>query len=381
MIQRNILENPAWYTAYTPYQPEISQGRLEALLNFQTMIADLTALDIANASLLDEATAAAEAMAMAQRISQSGANGLFRRPGLPPADARRACRPAPKRWAGRSSSATRMQDLDPAAIFGALFQYPGTFGDVRDFREPIARLKAAGAISVLAADPLALTLLTPPGELGADIAIGSTQRFGVPMGYGGPHAAYIATKDAHKRALPGRLVGVSVDSRGNKAYRLALQTREQHIRREKATSNICTAQVLLAVIASMYAVYHGPEGLKAIARRVHETASHLEAGLTTLGWSVRSSAYLRHHHGRSRRAARRPSSNARVESGINLRDIPSCHGTSCIGISCDETTTTEVVQRVWCAFGESPPRRRSGPASSQAMRSKFRPSCAATATF
>src|SRR3954465_1895322 len=222
VIQRNILENPAWYTAYTPYQPEISQGRLEALLNFQTMIADLTALDIANASLLDEATAAAEAMAMAQRISQSGRTVFF---------ADRDCHPQTLAVLQTRAEALGwqvvtgdpMRDIDPAAIFGALFQYPGTFGEVRDFREPIARLRAAGAISVVAADPLALTLLKPPGELGADIAIGSTQRFGVPMGYGGPHAAYIATKDVHKRALPGRLVGVSVDSRGNKAYRLALQ--------------------------------------------------------------------------------------------------------------------------------------------------------------
>src|SRR5690242_7758544 len=276
VIQRNVLENPAWYTAYTPYQSEISQGRLEALFNFQTLVAELTGLEIANASLLDEATAAAEAMAMAHRVADIDRNVFF---------ADRDCHPQTLAVLQVRAEAIGWQvrvgdplcDLDPTQVFGAIFQYPGTFGDIRDLRGPIAALKGACAISIIAADPLALTLLTPPGELGADIAIGSMQRFGLPMGYGGPHAAYIATKDAHKRALPGRLVGASIDSRGNPAFRLALQTREQHIRREKATSNICTAQVLLAVIASMYAVYHGPKGLKAIARRVHARAAALRA--------------------------------------------------------------------------------------------------------
>src|SRR4029077_5165276 len=267
VIQRNILENPAWYTAYTPYQPEISQGRLEALLNFQTMVADLTGLEIANASLLDEATAAAEAMAMAQRITHSERTMFFVDEDCHPQMlAVLAVRAEALGWSVQIGDP--LHDLDATQVFGAIFQYPGTFGQIRDLREPVVRLKAANAISIVSADPLALAILKPPGEVGADIAIGSMQRFGVPMGYGGPHAAYIATKDVHKRALPGRLLRVCVDSRGNKAYRLALQTREQHIRREKATSNICTAQVLLAVIASMYAVYHGPEGLKAIARRV-----------------------------------------------------------------------------------------------------------------
>jgi glycine dehydrogenase len=351
VIQRNILENPAWYTAYTPYQPEISQGRLEALLNFQTMIADLTALDIANASLLDEATAAAEAMAMAQRISQSGRTVFFADGDCHPQTlAVLKTRAEALGW--QVAVGDPMQDIDPTVVFGALLQYPGTFGEVRDFRAPIAQLKAGGAIAVMAADPLALTLLKPPGELGADIAIGSMQRLGLPMGYGGPHAAYIATKEVYKRALPGRLVGVSVDRRGNEAYRLALQTREQHIRREKATSNICTAAVLLAVIASMYVVYHGPDGLKAIARRVHKTASRVKAGLVALGWNVRPSAFfdtITVEVGEQRKTILQRA----VESGINLRDIPSCHGRSCIGISCDETTTMEIVEKVWCAFGES----------------------------
>jgi len=278
VIQRNILENPAWYTPYTPYQPEISQGRLEALLNFQTMIVDLTGLEIANASLLDEATAAAEGMALARRVALSKATAFFvDRDCHPQTIAVVRTRAEPL---GRQVVvADPMTALDPTAVFGALFQYPGCSGKIQDFRQAIAALHASGSLAVMAADPLALALLTPPGEMGADIAIGSTQRFGVPIGCGGPHAAYIATRQAHQRALPGRLVGVSVDSRGQVAYRLALQTREQHIRREKATSNICTAQVLPAVLASMYAVYHGPDGLKLIAEKVQRSAATLSAGL------------------------------------------------------------------------------------------------------
>ena len=352
VIQRNILENPAWYTAYTPYQPEISQGRLEALLNFQTMVADLTGLAIANASLLDEGTAAAEAMAMARRISETGRTAFFADQDCHPQTlAVLKTRAEALGWHVRVGDPTR--DLDASEVFGAIFQYPGTFGDIRDFREPIAKLKANNAISVVAADLLALTLLKPPGELGADIAVGSAQRFGVPMGYGGPHAAYIATRDAHKRALPGRLAGVSIDSRGNRAYRLALQTREQHIRREKATSNICTAQVLLAVIASMYAIYHGPEGLTAIARRLSKMAAVLRAGLVALGCKVSTSAFfdtITVDVG----ARRQEVLDRARDSGINLRDIPSHHGTSCVGISCDEMTTRDTIEKVWCAFGDSP---------------------------
>src|SRR4029078_5810234 len=238
-IQRNILENPAWYTAYTPYQAEISQGRLEALLNFQTLVSDLTALDVANASLLDEATAAAEAMAMAPRVTKSKADAFFvDEQGLPQTIAVLQTRAEPMGW--KLIIGDPFRDLEPEAGSGAIFQYPGVRGDFHDFTNVISGLHAPKPLAVLAADPLALPLLKPPGEMGADIAVGSMQRFGMPMGYGGPHAAYIAVRDAYKLALPGRIVGVSIDARGNRAYRLALQTREQHIRRESATSNICT---------------------------------------------------------------------------------------------------------------------------------------------
>ncbi len=350
VIQRNILENPAWYTAYTPYQPEISQGRLEALINFQTMICDLTALDIANASLLDEATAAAEAMGMAKRVAKSDQTRFFvDRNCHPQTIAVLETRSKPLGWELVIGDAAT--DLKPEEVFGAIFQYPGTHGHIIDYRNAIASLHAKGAIAAMATDPLALTLLTPPGELGADIAVGSSQRFGVPMGYGGPHAAYIATKDEYKRALPGRLVGVSIDSRGAQAYRLALQTREQHIRREKATSNICTAQVLLAVMAGMYAVYHGPDGLKAIANRVHGLTTKLAAGLTALGFTVTPAAYFDTITVATGAQTERIH-QAALSAGINLRRIASATGE--IGISLDETTTPAIIEAVWNCFGVAP---------------------------
>lgn len=345
VIQRTILENPAWYTAYTPYQPEISQGRLEALLNYQTMITDLTGLDIANASLLDEATAAAEAMALAQRSAKSKATAFFADENCHPQTlALLKTRAEPLGWTVLVGDP--FTDLDPAAVFGALFQYPGTFGHVRDVTPLMEKLHAAGALGAVAADPLALCLLKSPGEMGADIAIGSTQRFGVPVGYGGPHAAYMAVRDDLKRSMPGRLVGVSIDARGNRAYRLALQTREQHIRREKATSNICTAQVLLAVMASMYAVFHGPQGLKAIAQSVHQKTVRLAKGLEKLGYKVEPENFfdtITVEVGKLQGVILK----AAVAEGINLRKI----GSDRIGISLDERSRPVTLEAVWRAFG------------------------------
>jgi glycine dehydrogenase len=345
VIERNVLESPAWYTAYTPYQPEISQGRLEALLNFQTMICDLTGMDISNASLLDEATAAAEAMALAHRSSESTSTKIFADRNLHP----QTIAVLKTRAEALGWTIVVGDELPADDCFCGLFQYPDTCGEIRDFRASIQALHAKGGLAVLACDPLALTLLTPPGELGADIAVGSTQRFGVPMGYGGPHAAYIAVKDALKRGLPGRLVGVSVDAHGNPANRLALQVREQHIRREKATSNICTAQVLLAVIASFYAVYHGPEGLTAIASEVRRKTAILAAGLERLGFRALNSHFFDTITIAVAGKQAEILNRARLEK-LNLRPVDD----GVIGISLDETTTPAVVEAVWRAFGGSP---------------------------
>lgn len=341
-ILRNLLENPAWYTAYTPYQPEISQGRLEALLNFQTLISDLSGLPIANASLLDEATAAAEAMTFCKRLSKNKSGRAF--------FASRHCHPQtldvlrtraePLGIEVVVGDERSLSDLSP--FFGALLQYPASNGDVFDYRELVERFHAAHALVAVAADLLALTLLTPPGEFGADVAIGSAQRFGVPLGFGGPHAAYFATRDAFKRDMPGRLVGVSVDRHGKPALRLAMQTREQHIRREKATSNICTAQVLLANIASMYAVYHGPQGLAQIARRVHQLTAILAKGLTALGLSVEQIEFfdtLTLHTGAHTAALH---ANAHAKR-INLRVVDDER----LGVSLDETCGPSDVTALW----------------------------------
>ncbi|MFF5972900.1 aminomethyl-transferring glycine dehydrogenase [Streptomyces sp. NPDC012769] len=349
VILRNVMENPAWYTAYTPYQPEISQGRLEALLNFQTVVADLTGLPTSGASLLDESTAAAEAMALSRRVGKVK-NGVF----LIDADAlpqtiaviETRAEPTGVEVVVADLSAGIPAEVAERGVFGVLIQYPGASGAIRDIKPVIDQAHELGAIVTVAADLLALTLLASPGSLGADIAVGTTQRFGVPMGFGGPHAGYMAVQDKHARSLPGRLVGVSVDADGNKAYRLALQTREQHIRREKATSNICTAQVLLAVMAGMYAVYHGPDGLKQIAQRTHRYAAILAAGLRAGGVELTQGAFFDTLTARVPGRADAVVAAAR-EGGVNLYRVDADH----VSVSCDETTTRTQVAAVWTAFG------------------------------
>jgi glycine cleavage system P protein (glycine dehydrogenase) len=347
VIQRNVLESPGWYTAYTPYQPEISQGRLEALLNFQTMVSDLTGCELANASLLDEPTAAAEAMAMARRLSPGGATSRF--------VVDEGCHPhtiAVVRTRAEPLGITvevgnaRVLIAQGDAPFGVLLQTPSTTGELCDVSALIDESHERGALAIVATDMLACCLTTPPGEQGADIVVGSAQRFGVPVGFGGPHAGFIATKTANARSLPGRLVGVSKDDAGRMALRLALQTREQHIRREKATSNICTAQVLLAVVASMYAVYHGPEGLERIAARVHLLAATLAANLRAAGIGLAHDAFFDTITalvpGRADDVVR-----AALENGVNIRRVDSDR----VAIACDETTTLDVLRRVAQAFG------------------------------
>jgi glycine dehydrogenase len=345
VILRNVFENPGWYTAYTPYQAEVSQGRLEALLIFQQMVADLTGLELANASLLDEATAAAEAMAIAKRASRSQAETFFVDADCHP-QTLAVIRTRAAAFGFEVVAGDPSDDLEGLDVFGALLHYPGSSGAVRDHRDAIARLQAQGALAVMACDLLSLALLTPPGELGADIAIGSAQRFGVPMGYGGPHAAFFATRDAYKRLMPGRLIGVSVDSRGRPALRMALQTREQHIRREKATSNICTAQVLLAVIAGLYAAWHGPRGIRTIASRVHRLSAILAEGLSRAGLEPTTPAFFDTITvpvpGRAEAIA-----EAARARGINLRLVDADH----LGIALDETTRRHDVEQVWQAFG------------------------------
>ena len=348
-ILRNLLENPAWYTAYTPYQPEISQGRLEALLNFQTLISDLTGLPIANASLLDEATAAAEAMTFCKRLSKNKTGHAF--------FASQHCHPQTL-----DVLRTRAEPLgieivvgdelslvDASPFFGALLQYPASNGDVFDYAAVVERFHGVNALVAVAADLLALTLLSPPGEFGADVAIGSAQRFGVPLGFGGPHAAYFSTRDSFKRDMPGRLVGVSIDRHGKTALRLAMQTREQHIRREKATSNICTAQVLLANIASMFAVYHGPAGLRQIALRTHTLTAILAQGLKGLGATVEQAHFFDTLTLATGAATAGLHQQARA-AGINLREIDAGR----LGLSLDETATQADVEALWQLFGQAP---------------------------
>ena len=345
-IQRNILENPVWYTAYTPYQPEIAQGRLEALLNFQTMIADLTAMQISNASLLDEGTAAAEAMAMANSLAKNKSNSFVASPDLHP-HVLEILKTRSEPMGLEMIVQDPFKMADDAKHFAVILSYPTSTGSVQDYSDVTKKIHAQGGLAIVDVDLLSLTLLTPPGEWGADIVVGNSQRFGVPLGFGGPHAAFLACSDAHKRLMPGRIVGVSIDSQGKKALRLALQTREQHIRREKATSNICTAQVLLANMASMYAVYHGPLGLKKIASRIHLMTKTLAEGLKTLGFTVDQKDYFDTLTIQTDKAADIIAAAVKME--INLRGAN--HGlTKAVGVSFNETTTLKDVADVLKAF-------------------------------
>jgi glycine dehydrogenase len=350
VVLRNVLENPGWYTQYTPYQAEIAQGRLEALLNYQTMVTDLTGLPLANASLLDEATAAGEAMTLCHAVAGPGRDGFF---------VAEDCHPQTIAVVRTKAQALGIEvvvgpveaiDFEAGTLFGVLVQYPATDGAVRDFGGLAGRAHAAGALLVMATDLLALTLLRPPGELGADVALGSAQRFGVPMGYGGPHAAFFATKEEHKRHLPGRLVGVSKDAEGRPAFRLSLQTREQHIRRDKATSNICTAQVLLAIMAAMYAVYHGPDGLRAIARRVHALARVLQLGLRRLGFDTGRAPFFDTLRVRTAPEAGKAIVARAREKGINLRS----YDDGSVGAALDETTLPEDLAALFETFAGGP---------------------------
>ncbi|MGR1187096.1 aminomethyl-transferring glycine dehydrogenase [Vibrio parahaemolyticus] len=343
VILRNVLENPGWYTAYTPYQPEISQGRLESLLNFQQMVIDLTGMEIANASLLDEATAAAEAMTLCKRAGKSKSNVFFVADDVHPQTIEVVKTRA--KFIGFEVLVGSLESLPEQDVFGALVQYPSTTGEVRDLTDIIAKAQANKTLVTVATDLLASTLLKPAGEMGADVAIGSAQRFGVPMGYGGPHAAFMATRDKHKRTMPGRVIGVSIDAKGNQALRMAMQTREQHIRREKATSNICTAQALLANMASFYAVYHGAEGLRTIARRTHHMTAILAAGLTKGGFELAHNSFFDTITINTGEKTQDLYTKALAED-INLRVLPGK-----LGISLDETTTVADVEALFAVFG------------------------------
>ncbi|WP_218755615.1 aminomethyl-transferring glycine dehydrogenase [Vibrio parahaemolyticus] len=343
VILRNVLENPGWYTAYTPYQPEISQGRLESLLNFQQMVIDLTGMEIANASLLDEATAAAEAMTLCKRAGKSKSNVFFVADDVHPQTIEVVKTRA--KFIGFEVLVGSLESLPEQDVFGALVQYPSTTGEVRDLTDIIAKAQANKTLVTVATDLLASTLLKPAGEMGADVAIGSAQRFGVPMGYGGPHAAFMATRDKHKRTMPGRVIGVSIDAKGNQALRMAMQTREQHIRREKATSNICTAQALLANMASFYAVYHGAEGLRTIARRTHHMTAMLAAGLTKGGFELAHNSFFDTITINTGEKTQDLYTKA-LAADINLRALPGK-----LGISLDETTTVADVEALFAVFG------------------------------